>query len=60
MQRNYIFVSAVAKAVKFHADRGKLVSASPVFEAMFSGRFKEEDIVEVTDTDPAAFKKMLQ
>lgn len=45
---------------KIPAHKLLLSSASPVFRAMLSGNWKENDIVEITDSSPGAFREFLE
>ena len=41
------------------AHKYMLTTRSPVFEAMFSGGFKEEDVIEIEDVEPGIIRDML-
>ena len=55
---NIMFIDA--SPVRIEAHKYMLISASPVFRAMLCGEFPKQDVIEVNDIDPEAFKQMLR
>lgn len=48
------------ESIKVPAHKTILAAASPVFEAMFFGQLKENDVVEIVDSDASEFEEFLQ
>ena len=58
-QYHYFFFSGTAP-IEIQAHKYMLVSASPVFYAMFCGGFKQEENIRIDDIDANAFHDMLR
>jgi hypothetical protein len=44
----------------FQGSRRKMASISPVFTAMFSGQWKEQETIVIPDVDPKGFNVLLR
>lgn len=56
---HFIF-EAQTDVVKVSANKAILAASSPVFNAMFNGKLKEEDNIKIVDVSAPAFKEFLQ